>query len=105
MRKILIVDDEHEVSLAGRVFSKRRYTIIPANSTKEALASVVEDDIWALFITRHRLAADEGLTLALTAANAGVMNVAFPSGLCTGNTGQMSVHDQQQIPRPPKQGI
>ena len=77
MRKILIVDDEHEVSLAGRVFSKRRYTIIPANSTKEALVSVVEDDIWALFITRHRLAADEGLTLALTAANAGVMNVAF----------------------------
>ena len=77
MRKILIVDDEHEVSLAGRVFSKRRYTIIPANSTKEALALVVEDDIWALFITRHRLAADEGLTLALTAANAGVMNVAF----------------------------
>ena len=77
MRKILIVDDEHEVSLAGRVFSKRRYTIIPANSTKEALALVVEDDIWALFITQHRLAADEGLTLALTAANAGVMNVAF----------------------------
>ena len=104
MRKILIVDDEHEVSLAGRVLSKRRYTIIQANSTKEALASVVEDDIWALFITRHRLAVDEGMPLAFTAANAGVRLVAFPGGLRTGNTGRISVH-HQQIPRPPKQGI